>query len=54
MQDRFRNGLIIDQPHELRNNSNDGNTANSACTSQITDKTLTKRFHLILQTMSCG
>lgn len=63
VQDRFRSelGLIIDKPRQGSGNSNDGNTArrffaNPACTARITgvDEELIKRFHVLLQTMSCG
>ena len=63
VQDRFRKefGLIVDKPRQNSGNSNDGNTArrffaNPACTANITgvDEELISRFHIILQTMSCG
>lgn len=58
---RSRMGLIIDKPKHGYGNTNDGNTARkffekteeSALITGI-DKTLIERFHVILQTMSCG
>ncbi|XP_043471258.1 uncharacterized protein LOC122504283 [Leptopilina heterotoma] len=54
-------GLLIDQPKQGFGNTNDGNTArsffqNSTISATITgiNETLIKRFHVILQVISCG
>ena len=54
-------GLIVDQPKPGFGSSNDGNTArrflkNASISAAITgvDEALIKRFHVILQTISCG
>lgn len=63
IQKRFREelGLIVDQPRQGGGTSNDGNTArrffeNSTISADITgiDEDLIKRFHVVLQTISCG
>lgn len=58
---RERLGLIVDQPKQSYGSSNDGNTArrffeNSEISASITgvDKDIIQRFHVILQTLSCG
>lgn len=58
---RLKLGLLVDQPKQGYGSTNDGNTArrffqNSSISSQITgiDENLIKRFHVILQTISCG
>lgn len=58
---RDRLGLIVDQPKPGYGSSNDGNTArsffeNSEISASITgiDEELIKRFHVVLQVISCG
>lgn len=58
---RLQLGLIVDQPKQGFGSTNDGNTArrffeNSTISSSITgvDLDLIKRFHVILQVISCG
>ncbi|XP_034192452.2 uncharacterized protein LOC117609839 [Osmia lignaria lignaria] len=58
---RVKLGLIVDKPKPGYGSTNDGNTArrffeNSSVSAPITgvDEDLIKRFHTILQTISCG
>lgn len=58
---RERLGLLIDQPKQGYGSTNDGNTArrffqNSDVSASLTgiDEDLIKRFHVILQIISCG
>ena len=58
---RLKLGLLVDHPKQGYGSTNDGNTArrffqNSSISSQITgiNENLIERFHVILQTISCG